>query len=202
MKPSNLQIITGNSLSIVLRSRQGGVVLLIALVALVAMTLAGLALMRSVDTTGLLSGNFAFRQSGLHATDTGIEAAYSALASTYIASMNTNAPSACTTGCNYYATEQTVDTNGIPSNINWANVTATTVGGIYSVQYVIDRLCTATTTATNIASVCYSGAAAGSGTKKAGGITFTSAQQIYYRITARVSGPRNSVSFAQAIVTE
>ena len=57
------------------RGYQRGVSLVIALIALVAMTLAGLALMRSVDTTNLISGNLAFRQSALNATDVGVETA-------------------------------------------------------------------------------------------------------------------------------
>ena len=41
---------------------QQGVILFIALIVLVAMSLAGIALMRSVDTNVLIAGNLAFRQ--------------------------------------------------------------------------------------------------------------------------------------------
>ena len=41
---------------------QRGLVLFFALIALVAMSLAALALVRSVDTSTLISGNLAFRQ--------------------------------------------------------------------------------------------------------------------------------------------
>jgi len=43
--------------------------LIIALIVLVAMTLAGIATMRSVDTATVLAGNIAFRQSALNAAD-------------------------------------------------------------------------------------------------------------------------------------
>jgi Tfp pilus assembly protein PilX len=43
--------------------RQRGAILFIALIVLVAMSLAGIALMRSVDTNVLIAGNLAFRQS-------------------------------------------------------------------------------------------------------------------------------------------
>ena len=54
---------------------QRGVVLFIALIVLVAMSLAGIAIMRSVDTSNLISGNIAFKQSTLASADLGIEAA-------------------------------------------------------------------------------------------------------------------------------
>ena len=41
---------------------QSGVVLFIALIVLVAMSLAGVALVRSVDTNLLIAGNLAFKQ--------------------------------------------------------------------------------------------------------------------------------------------
>src|SRR5260221_9854712 len=53
---------------------QRGTMLIIALIVLVAMTLAGIATMRSVDTATVLAGNIAFRQSALNAADQGIQA--------------------------------------------------------------------------------------------------------------------------------
>jgi Tfp pilus assembly protein PilX len=50
---------------------QRGVVLLIALIMLVAMTLAGIGMMRSVDTGTVIAGNLAFKQATLNASDMG-----------------------------------------------------------------------------------------------------------------------------------
>ena len=58
------------------RSRQRGVVLFIALIVLVAMSLAGIAIMRSVDTGNLIAGNVAFQQGTLASADRGIDDAY------------------------------------------------------------------------------------------------------------------------------
>ncbi len=58
-----------------LASRQGGVVLMIALIILVALTLGGIALVRSVDTTNLISGNLAFQQAATRAGEAGTETA-------------------------------------------------------------------------------------------------------------------------------
>src|SRR4051794_23448571 len=61
------------------RQSQQGVVLLVALIVLVAITMAGIALIRSVDTTTLLAGNLAFQQAAVHASDTGVEKAIAVL---------------------------------------------------------------------------------------------------------------------------
>ena len=59
---------------------QGGMVLFFALIALVAMSLAGLVLVRSVDTSTIIAGNLAFKQAATTSGDAGAEAAIAALA--------------------------------------------------------------------------------------------------------------------------
>ena len=56
--------------------RQRGTMLVISLIVLVAMTLAGVAMMRSVDTSAIVAGNIAFKQSSLNAADGGIQAGF------------------------------------------------------------------------------------------------------------------------------
>jgi type IV pilus assembly protein PilX len=51
--------------------RQRGAVLIVALIVLVALGLAALALLRSVDILGLISGNLSLQRSALNATDVG-----------------------------------------------------------------------------------------------------------------------------------
>ena len=88
-----------------IRHRQRGVSLVIALIALIAMTLAGLALIRAVDTTNLISGNLAFRQATLHTTDVGVETAFATLDTVIVpTSLDANYPAGCAAGaCNYYS---------------------------------------------------------------------------------------------------
>jgi len=59
--------------------QQQGLALMVALIALVAMTLAGVALVRSIDTNALIAGNLAFRQSATMSAEQGIEAAIKTL---------------------------------------------------------------------------------------------------------------------------
>ena len=57
------------------RAEQRGVVLFIALIVMVAMSLAGIALIRSTDTAGIVAGNLAFKQAATNALDRSVEAA-------------------------------------------------------------------------------------------------------------------------------
>lgn len=181
------------------RRKQHGVSLIIALIALVALTLAGLALIRSTDTSNVISGNLAFREASLHATDVGVEAAITALGTIATLSLNANYPAGCAVGaCNYYPTMQAaVTAAGVPTVINWSAVPNNIVDSSYAVQYVVDRLCDDPTPVTDIATKCMNVAGTSVGSKKAGAVSFTSANQVYYRVTVRVVGPRNSVSIVQ-----
>jgi Tfp pilus assembly protein PilX len=79
MKPGN---VTSNNLAAPgCVHHQRGVVLLLALIILVAMTLAGIGMMRSVDTGNLIAGNMAFRQATMSAGDAGTSAGFNALVS-------------------------------------------------------------------------------------------------------------------------
>ena len=59
--------------------KQGGVVLFLALVALVIMSLAAVALIRSVDTSTLIAGNLSFKEAATTSADGGVEAAIALL---------------------------------------------------------------------------------------------------------------------------
>lgn len=174
---------------------QGGVVLVVALIMLVAMTLAGIALVRSMDTANLIAGNFGFRQGAVQASDAGVEAALAALPNLVSTSLDTNIAN------RYYATMQTLDARGVPSGVNFDSAYSTMAGG-YTANYVIERLCTGALPVTNIQANCVSDppASGGSGTNKAGGVQFTSSTMVYYRVTVRVTGPRDTVAFVQAIL--
>ena len=58
---------------------QHGVVLFVALIAMVVMSLAGVALIRAVDTAGSVAGNLAFREASVPAVSMAIEEAVQAL---------------------------------------------------------------------------------------------------------------------------
>lgn len=94
--------------------QQKGAALFISLVALLAMTFAGLALLRSMDTAGLIAGNFSFRQAAQSVADIGLENALGALESAYIPAgrdidqrcevgQTSGCASNCASNCTYWA---------------------------------------------------------------------------------------------------
>lgn len=193
--------------------RQRGVVLMMALIALVAMTLAGIAMVRSVDTSTAIAGNLAFKQSATISGDAGVEAA--------IAWLNANGGSLEQNNANngYYATSQdSLDITGnktpndAADDLDWAS--ATTVRTLAKdaagneVAYVIHRMCNdvgplnGATCATEQST--QAGSSQGSGRQMQTyqpGSWSSVANRGYYRISTRITGPRKTTSYVQAIVS-
>jgi type IV pilus assembly protein PilX len=181
------------------RRAQQGAVLFIALIVLVAMSLAGLALMRGVDTGVLIANNLAFKQSATMAGDLGVEAARTWLLANAGATLQNDQPGVAN-GNGYWSTSQ--DSLDLINAYDWT--TAVNVGTDAAgnqVSYVIQRLCDASgpTTAANCLKSSSSTAAASSkGGATYGTYAISAPTDAYYRVTVRVIGPRNTVSFVQA----
>lgn len=197
--------------------QQRGVVLFIALIVLVAMTLAGIAMVRSVDTGNVVAGNIAFRQSALQEADLGIDAALASLGSTVVTSNSGT----------YYATRQVLDTNGVPPALNTMTATdAVSAADVYStgggfgpagnrVRFVIERMCdmvpgagggagTPPSAPADIKAYCltYSPTGEAKGSQNALNIKLgaVATDNVYYRASIRVDGPRNTVSMVQSML--
>ncbi len=183
---------------------QRGVALPIALIVLVAMVLAAVSLVRSVDTATLVAGNLSFKQRATHAADEGIRQAYLWLRNT-----NINNPSALNDtdlGNGYYSSQHADDPDWNPSE-NWpaGSVTLASDAGGNTVSYVIHRLCTQPSLAYNApnqqCATYAGGAAAGQGiSQSVDAPEFTGLVYVYYRATARAVGPRGTRSFVQAMM--
>jgi Tfp pilus assembly protein PilX len=201
-----------------LHGRQRGLVLVIVLIVLVAMMLAGIALMRSVNTTTLVAGNMAFRQAATHQGDVGTEAAIqwlqannsgttlqqSITTSGYLA--KTAGPSSSQTWDTYWQKVLDISpvSRPVATAVNSGSVwTLATLNG-YTVSFVIHRLCNATGDPVAVGVDCaqsplVSSTSAGN-SQTAGSIALQYNSQVYYRITSRIEGPRNTVSYTQAVV--
>lgn len=187
------------------RLRQQGVVLFIALIVLVAMTLAGIAMVRSVDTSNVIAGNLAFKQSAIQAGDRGVDAAYNWLVANSAGTTLQNTDLAQGYFSSRPGTEPDWSNPG-----SWTNaITLADDGSGYTVSYVIHRMCTQPDTPYNgtnagVANECAlsfpSGASSSGGSMTVGAVTFQGIPQLYYRITARIVGPRSTVSVTQATV--
>lgn len=178
--------------------RQRGIALLFALIAMVSILLACAALARSVDTVNVIASNFAFRQASVQAADTGVELAYSALPNILSTSLDSDIPD------QYYASM--LESRGVASPIdwntaiNWGSAPTTTVAG-NSVAYVIERMCSGPLPVTNVQSSCMHEQAAANGSNKMGATVFSGSTAVIYRVTVRVTGPRNTVALTQAMLS-
>ena len=186
------------------RSRQQGVVLLISLIVLVAMSLAGVALMRSVDTTVAIAGNTAFQQTAIHVADRGTQSATVWIANnsggTTLVDDN---PSV-----GYFSARPSPEPDWFDIN-SWSDSTVLNGGTPDAAgnvtRYVVHRMCTApglTYNATNQqCALYYPVSTAGTGgSMQVGAPQFIGTPWLYYRITTRVDGPRNTVSIIQTSV--
>jgi Tfp pilus assembly protein PilX len=188
--------------------RQQGVVLFIALIVLVAMSLAGIALMRSVDTGTLLASNLAFKQGAIHGGDRGIEEARTwLLAHADDPILDKDAENSSD---GYFATAQLgVDFLGntpLPEDdFDWSSKSkdlGTDAAGNHT-QYVIHRLCDSigAVATTN----CVRASATDGVSMKKTGVNYASfgiagKSTVYYRVTVKVTGPRNTVAYVQAMM--
>lgn len=186
-------------LSHAIRRAQRGAVLFIALIVLVAMSLAGLALMRGVDTGTLIANNLAFKQSATMGADLGVESARTWLLANAGANLQNDQP-AIAGGNGYWSTSQ--DALDLINTYDWS--TAVNVGTDAAgnqVSYVIQRLCDASGPTTSAHCIKTSSTTTAAGTKGGaayGTYAISAPTDAFYRVTVRVVGPRNTVSFVQA----
>ncbi len=188
--------------------RQHGVVLFLAMIVVVVMMLAGIALFRSVDMTNLIAGNLAFHQSAIHSADTGIEVAVKWLQDNNNGTIlnsddSTNGYSAAGINASHVpASGQSWDSYWTQTLQNRPPRTLSSNSSGNTVSYVIDRLCALAGPPTGGAKCAASpiaGLAVGNA-EAAGKFQLAGQSMIYYRITARVVGPRQTVSYVQATV--
>ncbi|MEW6562753.1 MAG: hypothetical protein AB1400_05905 [Pseudomonadota bacterium] len=188
---------------------QRGIILFVALIALIAMTLAAIALIRSVDTSTIIAGNLAFKQSGTASADVALNNASDWLNATSLSNPTALETNSAANG--YYATSNGLN---LASDATWASGTSALATGVgitngtdtsgNAIRYVIQRMCQSTGAATTTgclfgAATANSGSQAVKDATEAGGGATASASPIY-RVTVRVTGPRNTVSYVQAFV--
>jgi len=202
-----------------------GVSLIFSLLALVALSLAGVALVRSVGTGTLVLGNLGFKQSATLTADTVAQEAINALR----VSISDKTVSASTAG--YYAMVDNgkLDITGqqLPNDtgrelVIWeplcTHVSQNRVGCKYapkaattslpanwSAQYVIFRMCQSEG-AINPETCAMPTTGTGGGSTKRGKLDyadyarFGSTASPYYRVIVRIQGDRNTVSYTETLV--
>ena len=174
------------------RNAHQGFALIFVMVLLAIMMLGALAMLRSSDASARVAGNISFQAAATKATDIGISEAAKALD----VMGNTDLDVAH----QYFATRQPENADGILSTVDWGAVAATQVGN-YTVQRVTERMCQSTPV-TDPSTQCMMYEQASAGSNKAGSLAYANQASVYYRITVRVTGPKNTNSFVQALVSK
>ena len=183
--------------------RQDGVVLFVAMIALVVLMIAAVALIRSTDTAQMVSGNLAVKRDMTHESEQAIQAAIANFTGAGTLSgestrLNDNA------GVHYYASAQPSNAMGIPTELVAAassGETAAYAASGVTYRYIIDRMCPTAgqplncmtgrgSAANNFINDVDASANAGKGlgTKDFGAV---------YRISVRLTDPRKTQSFFQ-----
>jgi len=193
--------------------KQSGVALAVTLIMLVVMTLGAIAMVRSMDTTTLIAGNLAFRQGATYAADVGVENAMNWLATASVDTLTCGAATSSVASCpagyksnggnaeDSPSATQTWDQFWVASITNPTTLDADAAGN--TVSWFIHRLCTGSGALTAFGSNCVetpSIASSGGYAKRAGATKYQSSSQVYYRVTVRVTGKKNTVSYVQAII--
>ncbi|MES2106995.1 MAG: hypothetical protein V4634_23470 [Pseudomonadota bacterium] len=184
--------------------------LFIALIALVTLMLAAVALIRSVDTSTVVAGNLALKQAATSSGDGGFETANQWLVTIDAANQakdpwkaadnhpfNTDTPAS-----GYYTNaDPALD---LSADANWAATKSGDAGSDASgntVRYIIQRMCRTANQVLSEANCLFSDADANNGPNQTMNETKANGRHAgkipMYRITARVTGPRNTVSYIQ-----
>jgi type IV pilus assembly protein PilX len=193
-------------------AKQQGIVVFVALIAVVLMSLAAVGLMRSVHTSTIVVGNLAFRQAAQSMASAAVEkAVYDMFQPGTIAS-----PDNHDLNKNYYAFVQPGENAmGVPASLQSVGAYPGTFQSMTdtsgnTARYVIERMCRdpggALPNPPGLPFVADGRWCEMIPPKQGIGFQGNIERNIgldpvpYYRMTVRVDGPNNSVSFAQAML--
>jgi len=191
--------------------KQRGVIVFIALIVLVAMTLAALGLMRSTDTGDVIAGNLAFKQATANASEQVLETAYRWLINNDVGAVLSNDNQAA----GYWSSNPSPEPNW--TDLNYWNNNGVCLNGCAAdangniTRYVIHRMCqypnepyngSQPTYAQNqaCATLTAAGGAGSGGSMSVGSHDFQPIPQLYYRVTTLVAGPRSTQAVVQSMI--
>jgi Tfp pilus assembly protein PilX len=193
--------------------RQEGIAVFVAMLVMMALAIAGVALVRSTDTSITVSGNLALRQAAISAVDRGIEQTIQALweaapaldrtqhnpAKNYYACVRGTAGGCLAANSAIPKIPDLLRTSGGCSGAGLtAGLVANDDAGNKSC-FVIERMCLNPGVAVgNNCNLSTAALGADPGTQHYVGLVRPG--DAFYRVTVRVEGPRNTVTYAQAML--
>jgi Tfp pilus assembly protein PilX len=179
---------------------QQGVVLFVALIVLIIMTLAGLALLRQMGAGTSIAGNVAFKENATSVADRGTEFANRWIVLNYAITATDSVADG------YLSSWGTVVD---PTAFDWAGQSKTLTDDQAqtgnTTRFIIHRLCELpNTSALAPAQKCADSPVLNAGESRAGagypGVLPAALTKPFFRITTRVDGPRNTISYTQVLV--
>lgn len=180
-------------------AKQRGVVLFVALIALVIMSMVGISMVRQMTGGQQIVGNLGLKQGATSVADRATE-----LARTFIAGSASATLDADVTGNGYYASAPDVLNPATPFDPvahDWTNASASVTDDGNTVNYVVHRLCDGVGVFEDQECVARETTEGSEmGVPSYGSAGAPKQLQPYYRITSRVTGPRNAMSYTQVIM--
>lgn len=172
-----------------------GVTLLVVLVLLCVMVLGGLAVAKLGDVGMLVAGNVSYKDRALHASEAGVNTAYAAVQALGDDNLDV--------GTWYFARAKNSSAEGLPMDIDWnrAPEIRTGLNEVFSVRYVVDRQCSVALV-TDQDRQCLAKQVPDESRKvnMEGTPPLEPPSGKQFRITVRVTGPKDSHTFVQALV--
>jgi Tfp pilus assembly protein PilX len=190
------------------RARQRGVVLIFSLIVLLILTIGAVALVRSMNSSLFSAGNMAFRRDLVNQGELAVSTVLAEFKAggALVASATTAADQPT---LNYSSVQLPTNNQGVPTVLlNDAAFAATWTAGDLAgapntgvtIRYVIDRLCSAAGLST--AALCVQSSASPTGGTANHTAAVPPPTATVYRLSARVTGPRNTQVFLQTSFTK
>lgn len=200
------------------QSTQQGLVLFVALMALVVMSLASVALIRSVDTSSQITGNLAFKQSTSITSSYGLEAMADTIGSQLKIYATTNDPAnGYYAVCTMFDSGATGQCNGenLAQDATWTNANSKLASGAgiadgkdpygNTIRYIVERMCNQPGNS-SIDNCLMASSPTDTSSKNSPFLGTPILQPIseplpLYRVTVRITGPKNTTTYVQAFVS-
>lgn len=173
---------------------QHGMTMLVVLVLLSVMLLGGMALAKLTEVGTLASGNTAFREASIQASEVGLNTVYGRVRDELAAEETAQAGW-------YWTTIQPTDANGIPQ-VDFDAAPTVTVGS-YTVAYVAERMCEGAVPVTAPLRQCLVKQEPDPHASRDGDdekLDPPNSRQ--FRVTVRVTGPKDTRTWVQSLITK
>ena len=174
------------------RRAQQGVTIVVTLILLVVMLMGGLALARLTEVSTLAAGNAAYHEAAVQASEIGVNTAFAAVQA--LANEDTNQ------GNWYFAQTLATDADGLPA-IAVVNAGTQIPVGIYTVRYVVDRMCTGALPVTDPVRQCLNKSQRDLESSRQPPLVYDPVSARQFRITVQVTGPKGTQTWVQSLVT-